>query len=136
MQTGAVNLPKSSLIADHNLPLGGSPRSQRVEITPADFSGPGQPISIPADPGPDAETNHRQISDDDTTRHLFPHDQQVSGVSEIDNIAIAGAQGLGNGITSSCSSWQSEIMIRGERRPNQYHIYPCSGRIEEFWIGY
>jgi hypothetical protein len=30
MQTGAANLPKSSLIADHNLLLGGSPRSHRA----------------------------------------------------------------------------------------------------------
>jgi hypothetical protein len=51
-QTGAVNLPRSSLIAEHNLLLGGSPRSQRVEIIQADFSGPRQPISIPARPVP------------------------------------------------------------------------------------
>jgi hypothetical protein len=101
MQTGAVNLPKSALIADYNLLLGSSPRSKHVEITPADFSGPRQPISIPVGPGTDTETNHREILDNDTNRHLFPHDQQVSGAPEIDNIAIADAQGLSNGITSS-----------------------------------
>jgi hypothetical protein len=101
----------------------------RVEIAPADFSGPRQPISIPVGP----ETNHRQISDDYTSRHLFPYDQQVSGAPGIDDVVIAGAQGLGNGITSSYCSRQYEIVIREERRPNKYRIYPCSEKIEESW---